>query len=157
MQEQDPVASTSGQAEGIVQTTSFGVLSRNPFVNFARSYHRKGLRVSEAIKRAAHDWNRLTPEDKEPYQREAAAALYRGRTGNRTFNRILKLLDDAANASDATRTSTTLASVGRMTKRWTLRSYRSAISHATFPQLPPTRRRRAVPRRNAQSQSQMYT
>lgn len=153
MQNQDPVPSTSGQAEDATQVTPFDELSRNPFVNFARPYHRKGLRASEAIKRAAQDWNRLTPEDKEPYQREAAAALYRGRTRNRTFNRILKLLDDAENSSDATRTSTTLARIGRMTNRWALRSYRSAISHATFPQLPPTRRRRAAP----QSESQMYT
>lgn len=129
----DLIPSCSRQVDYVIQIPRFNEFSRNPFINFARSYHRVGLPANETIKQAANDWRQMTSDEKELFQRQAKAAPYRPRTRNRTFNRILKLLDDAEEDNSNSRSSTKLTKIARMIERWKIQSYRDAVIGCTLP------------------------
>lgn len=147
------VPSTSRQIDNIARIPRFSDYTRNPFINFARSYHRAGLRASESIKQAANDWRQLSSDEKEYYQRQAQAAPYRMRTRNRTFNRILRLLDstnDEAEEDDSNNGEGNKAiKIAKMIERWKVQSYRDALVASTLP--PGTVRTKRKP------DPQMYT
>lgn len=131
----DAIPSTSDQTTGaVVQIPRFSEYTRNPFINFSRSYHRTGLRASEAIKQAARDWREISPDERDRFRRQAEAAPYRMRTRNRTFNRILKLLNSASDETEEDHNNPDkIAKITRMIERWKLRSYRDVILGSTLP------------------------
>lgn len=144
----DAIPSTSNQTGEVIQIPRFSEYTRNPFINFSRSYHRTGLRASEAIKEAARDWRQISPDERDRFRRQAEAAPYRMRTRNKTFNRILKLLDstnDEAEEDNNNGTPDKIVKITRMIERWKLRSYRDVILGSTLPPGIRGRRRKPLP------------
>lgn len=147
------VPSTSKQIDNVTIIPRFSDFTRNPFINFSRSYHRAGLRASKAIKQAANDWHQLSPDEKEHFQRQAKAAPFQIRTRNRTFNRILKLLDSTNEGAEEdnsySRDDSKATKIAKMIERWKVRSYRQAVLACALP--PGTVRTKRKP------DPQMYT
>ncbi|XP_055548065.1 uncharacterized protein LOC129731783 [Wyeomyia smithii] len=135
MQDDHAVPSTSRQTGEITQIPCFSEYSRNPYINFSRTYHRKGRPASETIKEAARDWRRLSSEEKELYRRQAEAAPYRAVTRHKTLSRIIKLLNPPPNKSEDQKKHPnrvqSLLKVRKIVQRWKLQSHRSTIFQAT--------------------------